>query len=707
MTDLDTAALIATQRAHAAGDAQGALKGYQAILARQPAHAGALHGLGVLALQHGQPEQGERLLRAAATGPASTPAMLADWATALQTLGRAAEALAPLRRCVALAPDFGPGWYNLGNALVSTGDDDAALAAYDRALAQLPVQAGFNRANVLARLGRHAEAVDALRAVIAADAQHADALNNLGVSLLALGQDSAALAALTQAVELAPNAADAALNHAEALARSGQTEPARAAFARAAQLAPTRLRSRWAARLSLPPLCDSDDEINAWRQRFADGLSALEAECADSARAAPEDLEAILTSTAFHLNYHGRDDRALQTRYAALVQQIARRVLAHHHRPDLPHSRRATSGRRIRVGFVSDFLFGHSVTKTHGAWMTDLDPARFEVFCIHTGTVRDAVTADLARRVSGFAHHPHFGEGLLRAIADMRADVLIYPDLGMSPTTQVLAALRLAPVQVNGLGHPVTSGFDSIDWAVSAALAEPEGAQAFYTERLALLPHLAMRYERARIEAQKPITAVPSATGGAPVLFCAQSLYKLLPRDDGLFARLAAQLPDAKLWFIAHPAEAVTRRFEQRLARAFAAEGLNWQLHCVIHPRQSQEAFLALNQQATVFLDAPGWSGNNSALEALACGLLPVTLPGPMFRMRHSLAILQRIGLDDALVARDADDYVARVVQVASDPARAHRLRARLAETAHTAFDDPAPAVALGALIAGWADGGS
>jgi protein O-GlcNAc transferase len=151
----------------------------------------------------------------------------------------------------------------------------------------------------------------------------------------------------------------------------------------------------------------------------------------------------------------------------------------------------------------------------------------------------------------------------------------------------------------------------------------------------------------------------------------------------------------------------VTRRFEKRLARAFAAEGLNWQRHCVIHPRQSQGDFLALNQQATVFLDAPGWSGNNSALEALACGLLPVTLPGPMFRMRHSLAILRRIGLDDALVARDADDYVARVVQMASDPAWAHTQRARLAETAHTVFDDPAPAVALGALIAGWADGGS
>lgn len=686
MTPIDTL-LTHARQAHAKGDAQAALQHYQAILARQPGHAAALHGLGVLALQCGQPDQGEKLLRAAAKA-SPTPAILADWATALQQLGRPAEAIAPLRRAVAGQADFAIGWFNLGNALLATGAEAEAAEAFAKAEPAMPVLAGFNRGNTLARLGRHDQAVAVFTRVVAIAPDHADAQNNLGVSLLAMGQGDQALVAFTAAARLAPDAADAQLNLAETAMRQGQPAQAVPAFARAAALAPHRLRPRWAGLLSLPPLYDSEADIDQWRARFAAGLAELEA---GQPETAPDALEAVLTSTAFHLNYHGRDDLLLQRRYAGLVQRVAQRALAAHHRPQLVGRRPA--GRRIRVGFVSDFLFGHSITKTHGAWITDLDPARFEVFCLHTGPVRDAVTDRLAARVAGFAHRPQFGDGLLQAVGEMAADVLIYPDLGMSPTTQVLAALRLAPVQVNGLGHPVSCGLETVDWALSAALAEPPDAQRYYRETLALLPHLALRYVRARIDAEKPLVQRPP---GPPVLFCAQSLFKLLPGDDALFARIAARLPQAKIWFIAHPAQAVTAQFQARLARAFAAEGLAWVQHCIVHPRQSQQGFLALMQQADVFLDAPGWSGNNSTLEALACGLPPVTLPGPMFRMRHTLAILRRIGLEDVLVAADAEDYVRRAVALAEDGGA---MRARLTAAAGAAFDDPAAVEGLGAWI--------
>ena len=75
-----------------------------------------------------------------------------------------------------------------------------------------------------------------------------------------------------------------------------------------------------------------------------------------------------------------------------------------------------------------------------------------------------------------------------------RLDVLLYPDIGMSPYTYMLAMLRLAPVQVTSWGHPNTTGLETIDYFLSCELIEPTNAQSKYTEQLIKLTKLPCLY---------------------------------------------------------------------------------------------------------------------------------------------------------------------------------------------------------------------
>src|SRR6202008_2298683 len=75
-------------------------------------------------------------------------------------------------------------------------------------------------------------------------------------------------------------------------------------------------------------------------------------------------------------------------------------------------------------------------------------------------------------------------------------DVLVYPELGMDVTSFALATLRLAPRQYAAWGHPVTTGFDTIDGYFTAAAMEPPGSSEHYTERLIPLPGIGTRYAR-------------------------------------------------------------------------------------------------------------------------------------------------------------------------------------------------------------------
>ncbi len=160
---------------------------------------------------------------------------------------------------------------------VAEGDPESAIVEYRAAVDGHPRPADAHRAagELLADLGRFAEAVEHLRAAVEIqpaaaahynlaviltvmgkqdeaighyrdalrlDPQDADTYNNLGLIFLQRGQLDGALAVLRQAVELAPNHAHARFNLGRALLARGLTEHAAEHLQRAAELDPQYAR---------------------------------------------------------------------------------------------------------------------------------------------------------------------------------------------------------------------------------------------------------------------------------------------------------------------------------------------------------------------------------------------------------------------------------------------------------------------------------
>jgi predicted O-linked N-acetylglucosamine transferase (SPINDLY family) len=142
-------------------------------------------------------------------------------------------------------------------------------------------------------------------------------------------------------------------------------------------------------------------------------------------------------------------------------------------------------------------------------------------------------------------------------------------------------------------------------------------------------------------------------------------MFKYLPQHDRLFVQIAKQVPSSQFAFLGLN-EAVAGDFLARLVTAFAAEGLDARDHCIILPRLGTMAYLNLNLLSDVFLDSVEWSGGVTTLEAIACGLPIVTLPGKFMRGRHSAAILNQLGATET-IARDEEGYVRIAVRLASD----------------------------------------
>jgi CRISPR-associated protein Csy1 len=243
-------------------------------------------------------------------------------------------------------------------------------------------------------------------------------------------------------------------------------------------------------------------------------------------------------------------------------------------------------------------------------------------------------------------------------------------------TAFALAALRLAPVQFAAWGHPVTTGHPTIDAFFSCDSMEPAGGESHYSEKLIKLPGIGTRYLRPSIppDTERAAFGLPD---GATLLLCPQSLFKIHPDNDDLFARVLAGNANSLLVIFAGRHPAITDQFMRRLSRAFDRHGLAIRERVRILAPLPHQDFLRINLACDAMLDTVHWSGGNTSLDALACGLPVVTLPGAYMRGRQSAGMLSLLGVPE-LIAANADEYVAIAQRLIEQPAWRQQLAARI-----------------------------
>jgi CRISPR-associated protein Csy1 len=641
------------------GDLRGALDDAAASATLVPADARAWNALGIAAADAGE---GERAIEAFAHATSLDPRYARAWANlgnALRSAGRTGDARTAFERAVAADPRYAFGWTHVAIARRDDGDDTGAADAARRALAldrrqrtARLVLAGLDR-----RAGRLDPAIDGYR----------------------------------QSLAEQPDDARSRFLLAGALAERDDLDDARAAYVQAARDDPRMLRARLGAELSLPMVAADAEAVARARERYGEGLARLRDDLPRRA-AGMEPARALdeLRWTNFLLAYQGENDLALQAAYGDLLEATLRaaRVPA----PFVASAR----GDRLRVAFVSAFFRDGTAGRYFESWITDLPRERFDVSVHFVGAGSDALTGRIRARADAFTEHgASLPSAIARAIEAGTPDVIVYPELGMDATTFALAALRLAPRQCAGWGHPVTSGLATIDDMFTAEAMEPADATSHYRERLVPLPGLGTRYARP----PRPARADRGALGlprDATLLLFPQSLFKLHPDNDALVAEVLAETGATLVAFEGrHPR--LTRAWRARLDRALAARGVARE-RVVVVPQVAHERYLAIGAACDAMLDSVRWSGGNTSLDAIACALPVVTLPGATMRARQSAAMLRQVGVPE-LVAQDAAEYVALAARIAADPAWRDELSARIERGAAALFDDDAPVKAFVAAL--------
>ena len=627
---------------HRAGRLDEAERDYRAVLESDPDCAEAMHLLGVIALQRGDPEAAEPLLEKAVALDPDNAKYLNNYGVAAERRGETREAAERFARAAAIDPQFADAHANHGTALHALGRLDEAKDAFDRALELEP--------------------------------GHARAHANLAAALKAGGETEAAIEHFHAAADHDPNLFEPLRNLCVIYKEAGLVERARPLFARALALEDSDGLKINRATL-LPAIYDSQAHVEKTRAALQDGVEALSREKLTIADPLRE-----VGLAAFYLPYQGENDRDLQIKLARLYAAAC---------PALnftaPHAAKRAAWQpdaRLKVGFISKFLRDHTIGKLNRGVIGSLDRRRFHVTILTLAGPGDPIAKEIADAADRHMVLPMELAQARQIVADAKLDILVFTDIGMEPFTYFLAFSRLAPVQCVTWGHPVTSGLESLDYFISNPHMDPPGAERHYSERLVRLPHFTSRYQRPNVPALGGRDSLGLGES-AHLYVCPQSLFKLHPLFDEALAGILRRDPEGEILLLDGP----HKEWRQALERRFAAVMPDVAGRVRFLPRLPTESFFSLLAVSDVMLDPTPFCGGNTTLEALAVGTPVVTFPGAFLRGRLSYAIYRQMGVS-ACIASDLQDYVAIATRLGTDPAEREAVAAEIERTREAVFED-------------------
>jgi protein O-GlcNAc transferase len=670
-------------REHLAGDLAGAAKGYAKLYYDQPDASAAGFLLATTRIQLGNLAGVRDLLGTVAAAPgvitritnalkdlsgdvSAAVALMLQVGDGLKQHQMAEEATFYYRVAAELGPQAAEAWYRLGDTLHDFQHYEEARHALTTALTVDPDHwaACYTFAVLLQDVGCDGEAIGYYLHALELREDHAKSHNNLGSALLNTGHLADAVPHFARAVELDPNFGHAQANLGTVLNLQGKYYESLAALEQASALgAPAGNRVKHA--LILPAVPAATDDILEARSRMQRELQALTAQGVTLADPLRE-----VGITPFYLAYHGLNDlpllRQLAQFYEAACPQL-QCTAGHCVGGPFP----IPEGSKIRVGFISTFFFDHTIGRYFNQVMGKLSRERFHVTAISNFATADEVSETIRRDADACLHLPMNLATAQQSIADARLDVLVYCDVGMEPLTYFLAFARLAPYQVAFYGHPETTGIPTIDYFLSHQECEPADNSGHYSEKLLLLsPEVAYTYYQRPETAPEPKSREDfELDPGAHLYLCPQSIFKIHPDLDGLFAQILATDPKGQLLLY----EGLHPHWNELLAQRLAGAIPDFATRVRFLPRMSHLDFLEVLRLSDVILDPLHFSGGATTLDGLAMGTPVVTLPGAFMRGRQTLACYRRLEIEDCIAA-DTADYVQKAVQIAGD----HELRGEL-----------------------------
>ena len=400
--------------------------------------------------------------------------------------------------------------------------------------------------------------------------------------------------------------------------------------------------------LGIPSVYDNIEQIKTYRNQIETTISDIKKDNNIINRP-----DKTLSATPFFLSYHDGNNKSLLTNLSEVLQKGVLKISP---LKKTPHRKRP------KIGIISHFFHNHSVMNFYLNTITQF-PDKFHISVLHVSpNVIDETTKKIKKHADDYYQLPANHDELVPFILERKFDVIIYPEIGMSPCIYYLAMIRLAPIQITMIGHPETSGMSTIDYYISWKEFHKKDPQDYFSETVIQLSNFPICYDEPQLtKLTKPITIDGFPEDGI-LYFIPMLTFKLHPSFDHVIATIIKENPNHYVLIIRY--NEMEKIVINRLKRLLNKQQMSQLI--ASKPFLINDYFHLL-KRANVVLETFPFGGGNTMLHTLAVGTPYVTLDSPYLRGSFGSGYYRFLN-HTSFIADSIDDYINKAIAIANNP---------------------------------------
>lgn len=375
------------------------------------------------------------------------------------------------------------------------------------------------------------------------------------------------------------------------------------------------------------------------------------------------------------------DRHAIRRPLNVLARRLADPTPEHERAPGMP--RRALADRPVMLVLLEHFRVPH----VNYLWFAPiLRRLRERFLLVGAGSAQDLDEVSREAFDRAIEVEPPDSRGfrpLLDALSAVKADIVLYPTLGIQWWWVAVCNVRLAPIQAMLMGVPASSFSTAMDYVVIEEVGA--GDPDCYSETLVHVRAGSTRFQPRLSEASRRSRAHRDADG--VICLAVPALVTKLNAPFLEACQDIARKARAKLeWHFFAGMSGLHHRIAERGIR-------EWFPEARVYGYMEYEAYLEALARCDLHLSPFPFGGSSSNMDSMQLGIPIVTLEGREAHSQSDAGMLRRAGLPSWLIAHDAEQYVRAALRLIDSPdelakTRPQFLAARIGEVFTVA--DPA-----------------
>ena len=563
-------------------------------------------------------------------------------AIALVHLKQLEAAIESWSQAIKIRPDYADAYYNCGNAFLELKKIDSALENFNKAIKVKPdyFQAYINRGNVLLKLKEIVSALESYDKAIKINPNYAEAYYNRGNALSEFHNLEEAINSYEQAIKINPNYAEAYNNRGNALIKLERTKLAVESYEEAIKIKPD-------LEFLLGSILFTKQSMCNW-ESYEKDLKILIKKIIDGHKVSPP----------FYI---------LSFIDSLKLQRISAETWVKEKFPlssSLDPIKRRKSVKKIRIGYYSADFHNHVMSYLLVNLFELHDKSAFEIYGFSFGPEKnDEMHQRIKNTFDKFINIKFESNNEIAKLSrDLNIDIAI--DL-MSFTQNNRFGIfveKCAPIQINFLGYPGTSGSECIDYILADKILIPKKFEKYYSEKIIYMPDSYKLDYQTRKVSDKIFTREELGLPENGFVFCCfNQTYKITPNIFDIWMKILKQVKGSVLWLLEDNPTATNNLKLEANKRNIDSKRI------IFAKRMKMSDHLARHKVADLFIDTLPYNAHTTASDGLWVGVPFLTLAGDSFASRVGASMLNALGLPE-LITYSENEYKNKAIELATNP---------------------------------------